>query len=55
MIYANAYMLNEHTDASALSAAAKIWMASFPTSKTNQPSTTVYSTKYTGDYDIWQY
>lgn len=55
MIYANAYMLNEHTNASTLSAACKIWMASFPTTKTNQPSTIIYSTKYTGDYDVWQY
>ena len=55
MIYANAYMLTEHTNASQLSAACKIWMASFPTRKTNQPSSTTYTTKYTGDYDIWQY
>lgn len=54
MIYANSFMLQEHTNASTLSAACPIWMASFPTSKTNVTGTT-YSTKYTGDYDIWQY
>ncbi|MDO5549449.1 MAG: GH25 family lysozyme [Eubacteriales bacterium] len=54
MIYANAYMLREHTNASTLSATCPIWMASFPTSKTNVTNTT-YTTSYTGDYDIWQY
>jgi GH25 family lysozyme M1 (1,4-beta-N-acetylmuramidase) len=54
MIYANAFMLREHTNAAALSAACPIWMASFPTSRMNVSGTT-YSTSYTGDYDIWQY